>query len=102
MTLSRSKRQRTRDDYLKDEFTADSESEGEVAMMYLRTYLRRSERRRRTIGEEYEHLAKRQKTERVERGLPAEEEDNDSYSVNSDSEDDSDWELEEEEEEEEE
>jgi hypothetical protein len=81
---------------LKDGFTVDSESEGEEAMAYLRSYLRRSERRRRTNGEEYERQAKRQRVERIERGQPAKEEDNDSYSVNFDSEDDSDWEPQEE------
>jgi hypothetical protein len=99
MSVPRPERQFTRQGYLKNDYTADFESEGEEAMTYLRTYLQRSERRRRTNGEEYERLAKRQRAERIERGQPAEEEDNDSYSVNSDSEDDSNWEPEEEEEE---
>ena len=99
MFLSRPKRQLTRQGYAMDDgFTVDTDSDSDVALAYVRTLLRRAECRRRTDSDEYERHAKRQKVERVEHGLPAEEEDNDSYSVDSDSEDDSDWESEEEEE----
>ena len=104
MPLCNPERQLTRQGYLLDDgFTVDTDVESDVALAYVRTLLRCTERRRRANGAEYERQAKRQRVERVARGLPADEDDNDSYSLTSDSEDDdSDWEPEGEEEEEEE
>ena len=86
-SLSAHSRTHTRHGYLIDGFVVDDEeggtSDDEGAVQLARGLVRRARRRRRAYAQEYERLAKRQRHERVARGLPAEEEDNDSFSIGS-------------------
>lgn len=86
-SLSARSRTHTREGYLIDGFAVDDEeedrSDAEEAVQFAREQRQRARRRRRAYAEEYERLAKRQRRERIARGLPAEEGDNDSFSVGS-------------------
>ncbi len=77
----------TRDGYLINDFCVEDDEEGrseeEDAVQLVRELTRRAHSRRRAYAVEYERIAKRQRCERVERDLPAEEEENDSSSIGS-------------------